>query len=73
MAMTALEEQILKLPKAQKISLMESLWSDLSQGVEAFEVPDWHLKALDETEKRIEEGKEQFEDWAEVKRKLRDA
>ena len=70
--MTALEKQILSLPKAQKIGLMEKLWSDLSEGTDAFEVPDWHLQVLQQTEERIEEGKEQFEDWDEVKRKLRD-
>ena len=71
--MTALEEEILKLPRLEKISLMEQLWVDLSQQAERFEIPDWHATQLEETEQRLKNGDEQFEDWTEVKQKLRDA
>jgi hypothetical protein len=71
--MATLEEQILKLPRLQKISLMEKIWADLCQEGEQFEPPAWHAHELEETERRIEEGKEHFEDWSEAKRKLRES
>ena len=71
--MTALEEEVLKLPRLKKISLMEQLWENLSQENDSLELPKWHDAQLEETEQRLEEGKEHFEDWAEAKQKLRDA
>lgn len=71
--MTALEEQISKLSKLQKISIMEKIWSDLSEDAKEFEIPEWHERELEQTEQRLAEGKERFEDWAEVKRRLRDS
>ena len=71
--MTALEEQALKLPKIQKISLMETIWSDLTKESTDFDPPTWHLQALKETEHRISEGTEVFEDWKDAKQKIRDA
>jgi hypothetical protein len=71
--MTALEEEILKLPRLQKISLMEQLWVNLSQKGEQFELPEWHAAQLQETEQQLKDGKEHFENWAEAKQKLRNA
>ncbi len=71
--MATLEEQALKLPKLQKISLMEKLWADLSQESDPVEPPAWHAHELEETERRLEEGREHFEDWSEAKRKLRES
>ena len=73
LSMTALEKQILDLPKLQKISMMEKLWADLSKEEDRFEVPEWHARELEKTEQRLAEGKEQFEDWTEAKRKLRNS
>jgi hypothetical protein len=71
--MTTLEEQVMKLPKLQKVSLMEKIWADFSQEGDSFEPPEWHARELEETERRLEEGKEHFEDWNEAKRKLRES
>jgi hypothetical protein len=71
--MTTLEDQVQQLPKLQKISLMERLWADLSTEREGFEPPAWHAGELEATERRIETGKEYFEDWSEAKRKLRES
>jgi len=37
--MTALEKEIQSLPKSQKISIMEQIWSDLLKEEESIEVP----------------------------------
>jgi hypothetical protein len=67
-----LEEQVMRLPKAEKLKLMEALWSDLSRNSEEFDPPQWHREALEETERLIAEGKETFMDWEESKRMLRE-
>ena len=71
--MARLEEEILKLSKLQKISLMEKIWAALSKEDDQFEPPAWHSRELDETERRVEEGKEHFEDWSEAKQRLRES
>jgi hypothetical protein len=71
--MTTLEEQVMKLPKLEKVSLMEKIWADFSKEGTSFEPPEWHARELEETERQIEEGKEHFEDWNEAKRKLRES
>ena len=71
--MTALEQEILQLPRLQKISLMEQLWVNLSQQSDQFELPEWHATQLKETEQQLKDGKEHFENWAEARQKLRNA
>jgi hypothetical protein len=71
--MATLEEQIRKLHKLQKISLMEKIWADLSQEGDPIQPPAWHAHELEETERQVEEGKEHFEDWSEAKRRLRES
>lgn len=60
-----------KLPRAQKLRLMETLWEELSRPDTDFDSPAWHGKALAETERRFVEGKEQVLDWETAKKKLR--
>lgn len=71
--MSALEEQVSKLSKLQKIGLMERIWCELSSDPSSFKIPDWHKAELERTEGRLAAGAEQFEDWAEVKRELRES
>ena len=68
--MTTLEAEIRKLPRLQKISLMEQIWDDLSHDAEDFALPEWHGEELLATERALSEGKEHFEDWLEVKKRL---
>lgn len=51
---------------------MESIWVDLTRDEQSFAVPDWHVWELRATERRISEGEAFFEDWSEMKRRLRD-
>ncbi|MFT5837114.1 MAG: hypothetical protein ACI9ZV_000618 [Candidatus Azotimanducaceae bacterium] len=71
--MTALEKEIQKLPRLQRISIMEQIWADLSKEEASISIPDWHLKELEETEKSIQEGKEHFQDWETAKETIRRA
>jgi Putative addiction module component len=63
---------IKRLPRSEKLKLMETLWKELSRPDGNFESPAWHAKALAETERRVAEGKEQVIDWETAKKKLRD-
>ena len=71
--MTALEKEILSLPKLEKISIMEQIWVDLLKEEETLEIPEWHLDELAKTEKRLQEGKEHFQDWEVAKKAMREA
>ena len=51
---------------------MEAIWDDLSRNEEAFESPAWHKEELAATEERVKAGKEQFVDWEQAKKELRE-
>jgi hypothetical protein len=61
-----------RMTTAEKLSVMEALWADLSRNADAFESPAWHADVLLEREKRVEEGKESYVDWETAKKELRD-
>jgi hypothetical protein len=64
-------EAVRKLPRTEKLRLMETLWEELSRSATEFESPPWHGKELAETERRLAAGKEQILDWETAKKKLR--
>ncbi len=66
-------QNIQKLPKNEKLVIMEFLWKDLFEENDELESPEWHKNALAETEKRVEYGQEEVIGWAEAKRRLRES
>lgn len=64
-------EQIMVMPRSEKLRLMEALWADLSMDEEEFHSPTWHEDELRATEARLASGEEQQMDWDEAKRQLR--
>jgi hypothetical protein len=67
--MSALEIQ--RMPRAEKLRLMEALWADLSREEAELESPAWHADALRETSERVARGGEKIVDWTQAKAKLR--
>ena len=66
--MTILEmETVLKLPRSEKLQMMETLWEDLSHPDMELNSPDWHRQVLEETQQRNEAPL----DWSEAKQQLR--
>ncbi len=63
-------QSIHDLPRIEKVKMMEFLWEELTADDE-FDSPDWHKKALSDTEKRMEEGTEKEIDWNKAKQLLR--
>jgi hypothetical protein len=64
-------EAVRKLPRAEQLRLMETLWEELSRSEGELESPAWHAEELAATEQRLAEGKEQILDWEAAKKKLR--
>lgn len=60
------------LSREEKLRMMDALWADLLSEEELIESPTWHKRALQETEKRLAEGKERIVDWHTAKKELRE-
>jgi len=63
--------EIKQLSREEKLRVMEAIWEDLSYEEEQIESPDWHKKALQETEHRLSSGQEKIMDWQDAKKELR--
>ena len=64
--------EIRNLSRKEKLRVMETIWEDLSREDEEVESPDWHQKALQETERRLNSGQEKIVDWQVAKKELRE-
>ena len=68
--MTTLEmENVLNMPRREKLQMMEALWENLSRAEP--ETPTWHRQALRETEQQMASGREEVLDWTDAKQQLR--
>lgn len=63
--------EIKHLSREEKLRMMDALWTDLISEEELLESPEWHKKALQETEQRFTAGKEKILDWRAAKKKMR--
>jgi putative addiction module component (TIGR02574 family) len=68
---TAEIKKILKLPKSQKIKLVQTIWDDIAHQSGTEPVSKEHAKILNERIALIKNGKAKFRDWEEVKKKFR--
>lgn len=59
-----------KLPAAEKMKIIEALWSDLVSDEASLESPDWHREALRKTEDDFNAGRIEVLDWNEAKKEL---
>ncbi|MFA4917329.1 MAG: addiction module protein [Syntrophales bacterium] len=64
--------EIKHLSREEKLKMMEAIWEDLSREAEEVESPDWHQKALQETERRLGLGQEKIVDWKAAQKELRE-
>ncbi len=63
--------EIKHLSREEKLRMVDALWADLLSEEELLESPTWHKKALQETEKRLADGKDRIVDWHTAKKELR--
>ncbi len=60
-----------KMTKEEKLQVMEELWVDLTRNENEYPSPGWHKDVLELREKRVLEGKEEYQDWELAKKNLR--
>ena len=60
-----------KMSVAEKLRIMEAIWTDLSRDESQIESPAWHREILRSREKKIKSGVEKFLTWESVKKELR--
>lgn len=60
-----------KLPRLEKLKIIEALWNDLAEDDSAFESPAWHGDVLRKTESDFQKGLVESLDWKTAKKELR--
>lgn len=55
----------------EKIQVMESLWDALCRQGDGIESPSWHEDILVQRQSAVARGTEQFADWEDAKRAIR--
>ncbi len=60
-----------KMSIEEKLRAMESLWDDLCSRAGVVTSPPWHGDVLAEREAMLEQGKDEFEDWEQAKRNIK--
>ncbi len=60
-----------KLPAAEKLKIIEALWSDLAADDESLPSPAWHEEELRKTEAEFAAGRVETLDWEDGKKELR--
>jgi putative addiction module component (TIGR02574 family) len=63
--------ELRKLPRDEKLKIVEALWSDLAADEAAFDSPAWHAEELRRTEAELAAGKIEVLDWEDAKKELR--
>lgn len=63
--------ELRKLPRTEKLKIIETLWDDLAADEESFPSPAWHEEELRKTEAELAAGRIEVLDWQEAKRELR--
>ncbi len=59
------------MSRDEKLMAMHEIWEDLAREDVEVPSPNWHRKALEETETRLRDGKEEVHDWEAAKAELR--
>ncbi len=59
-------QEIKNLSLGEKIELMEHLWRDISAKADDIPVPEWHLRILNERERKLANGETAFIDFEEA-------
>jgi hypothetical protein len=63
--------ELRKLPRIEKLKIIETLWDDLAADEDSFPSPAWHEEELRKTEAEFTAGHLEILDWQEAKRQLR--
>ena len=61
----------MRLPRVEKLRLMEALWDEISHEATEVDSPFWHEAGLRKTAQRVASGEEVPLNWEAAKRHLR--
>lgn len=56
---------------AQKLDLMETIWTDLTRDEKKLKSPAWHKTVLEDREKAFVAGKVTASDWGQAKKRIK--
>ncbi len=62
---------ISELSVAQKLGLLEFVWTELTKEDKNLNSPDWHKNILTEREQSIESNEAVFSNWNEAKERIK--
>jgi putative addiction module component (TIGR02574 family) len=65
--------ELQKLPKKDKIELVQLLWEDIARDQEYEVLPPDHKLILNERLEKINQGKAEFKSWDEIRKKYQNA
>jgi putative addiction module component (TIGR02574 family) len=60
-----------ELSFAEKLSLMETLWADLTRDEKKMKSPAWHETVLKDREEAFAAGKVSVSDWEQAKKRIK--
>ena len=60
-----------KMTTEEKIQTMETIWDDLCKNADSLSSPSWHNDILQERERNIKNGNDEFMDWDKAKNQIR--
>lgn len=63
--------ELRRLPRDEKLKIVEALWGDLAGDEASFESPAWHAEGLRKTEAELAAGQVEVLDWEKAKQELR--
>ena len=69
--MEQIEIPLSELSFSQKLSLMESIWDDLTKDAIKLKSPVWHKEILEDREQALTSGKAKVSDWEDAKERIR--
>ncbi|MEA3334101.1 MAG: addiction module protein [Pseudomonadota bacterium] len=56
---------------AQKLGLLEAIWTNLADDEDRFESPAWHEAVIEDRKMALKAGKITVSDWQEAKNRIR--
>ena len=66
-----LADELKKLSKSEKLLLINDLWDEIAQDSDDIDIPESHLRLLDERYEAYLENPDKGKSWEEFKRELK--
>lgn len=64
------QQEIRQLPLAEKLALLDVLWTEISAEPDNVKAPEWHKELLDIRHQKYLSGEDEVIDWEVAKRQI---